>query len=50
MPHFDIIKNTEPSQSFRVKSVMGSYDLQCSNQRKIVENIWEVSLFESQFQ
>ena len=50
MPHFDIIKNTEPSQSFRVKSVMGSYDLQCSNiEERFVGNIdlpenWNIGL------
>ena len=27
MPHFDIIKKADPSESFRVKSVMGSYDM-----------------------
>lgn len=27
MPHFDIIKQSAPSESFRVKSVMGSYDM-----------------------
>lgn len=27
MPHFDIIKQATPGESFRVKSVMGSYDM-----------------------
>lgn len=27
MPHFDIIKRSAPSESFRVKSIMGSYDM-----------------------
>lgn len=27
MPHFDIVKKADPSESFRVKSVMGSYDM-----------------------
>lgn len=27
MPHFDIIKRSDPSESFRVKSVMGQYDM-----------------------
>lgn len=31
MPSFDIIKHAEPTESFRVKSVMGQYDLQESN-------------------
>lgn len=28
MPHFDIIRRAEPGETFRVKSVMGTYDLQ----------------------
>lgn len=28
MPHFDIIRAAQPGESFRVKSVMGTYDLQ----------------------
>lgn len=31
MPHFDIIKQASPVESFRIKSVMGHYDLQQSN-------------------
>ena len=27
MPHFDIVKQSTPSESFRVKSVMGTYDM-----------------------
>lgn len=27
MPHFDIVKRSDPSESFRVKSVMGQYDM-----------------------
>lgn len=27
MPHFDIIKRSQPAETFRVKSVMGSYDM-----------------------
>lgn len=27
MPHFDIVRRAQPSESFRVKSVMGSYDM-----------------------
>jgi ABC-type glutathione transport system ATPase component len=28
MPHFDIIRQSDPAKSFRVASVMGTYDLQ----------------------
>ena len=28
MPHFDIVRRAAPKESFRVKSVMGTYDLQ----------------------
>lgn len=35
MPTFDIIKSAHPGESFRVKSVMGTYDLQSS---KITEH------------
>lgn len=31
MPHFDIIKQSKPSETFRVKSVMGSYDMTASH-------------------
>ena len=31
MPHFDIIRKTEPSETFRVKSVMGTYDMTASH-------------------
>lgn len=31
MPHFDIIKRNKPVESFRVKTVMGTYDLQDNN-------------------
>lgn len=31
MPHFDIIRRTEPKKSFRVATVMGTYDLQQRN-------------------
>ena len=31
MPHFDIIRRTAPKNSFRVASVMGTYDLQERN-------------------
>lgn len=31
MPHFDIIKRAEPSETFRVKSVMGSYDMSAAH-------------------
>lgn len=27
MPHFDIIRQAQPSETFRVKSIMGSYDM-----------------------
>lgn len=30
MPHFDIIKKASPSESFRIKCLMGTYDLQCN--------------------
>ena len=35
MPHFDIIKRAEPSETFRVKSVMGTYDM---TTRKVEEH------------
>lgn len=28
MPHFDIVRQSDPAKSFRVASVMGTYDLQ----------------------
>lgn len=28
MPHFDIVRSSTPKKSFRVDSIMGSYDLQ----------------------
>lgn len=31
MPHFDIIKKSQPGETFRVKSVMGSYDMNASH-------------------
>ena len=31
MPHFNIVKNSEPKGSFRVQSVIGKYDLQAKN-------------------
>lgn len=31
MPHFDIIRKSTPNESFRVKAIMGQYDLQESN-------------------
>lgn len=31
MPHFDIVKKASPTESFRIKSVIGHYDLQQSN-------------------
>lgn len=31
MPSFDIVKRNNPTESFRVKAIMGSYDLQSSN-------------------
>lgn len=31
MPHFDIIKRAQPSETFRVKSVMGSYDMSAAH-------------------
>lgn len=31
MPHFDIIKRSAPSESFRVKSIMGSYDMNAAH-------------------
>ena len=31
MPSFDIVKRANPSDSFRIKSVMGTYDLQQSS-------------------
>lgn len=31
MPHFDIIRRSEPQKSFRVATVMGTYDLQQRN-------------------
>ena len=31
MPSFDIIRKNTPKQSFRVKSVMGTFDLQTHN-------------------
>lgn len=35
MPHFDIIRQASPKETFRVASLMGTYDLQ---QRKVVEH------------
>ena len=31
MPNFDIIRQSTPSKSFRVATVMGTYDLQTNN-------------------
>lgn len=31
MPHFDIIRKSTPNESFRVKAIIGQYDLQESN-------------------
>nr|DAH54406.1 MAG TPA: hypothetical protein [Caudoviricetes sp.] len=31
MPNFDIIRKSEPKETFRVKSVMGTYDLQSNS-------------------
>lgn len=50
MPHFDIVRRTQPAKSFRVASVMGSFDLQSN---EIVErftgdiplpNTWSIGL------
>lgn len=30
MPHFDILRKAEPKKTFRVSSVIGTYDLQSS--------------------
>jgi len=30
MPHFDIVREARPTESFRIKSVIGTYDLQQS--------------------
>ena len=35
MPHFNIVKNSEPKGSFRVQSVIGKYDLQTKNIQEI---------------
>jgi energy-coupling factor transporter ATP-binding protein EcfA2 len=34
MPHFDIIRQSNPQKTFRVASVMGTYDLQTNNIRE----------------
>jgi hypothetical protein len=31
MPNFDIVKKNQPNESYRVKYVMGTYDLQTNN-------------------
>lgn len=50
MPHFDIIRTSAPQKSFRVASVMGTYDLQDNQVREhFVGNIdlpqeWQIGL------
>lgn len=50
MPHFDIIKKSSPAKSFRVASVMGTYDLQSEHisERFVgdidLPNSWNVGL------
>ena len=50
MPHFDIIRENKPSKSFRVASVMGTYDLQSEHVREQfvgdidLPNKWNVGL------
>lgn len=50
MPHFDIIRESTPPATFRVASVMGTYDLQTRNIREHFEgdlslpNNWQVGL------
>lgn len=50
MPHFDIIREVNPQKTFRVASVMGTYDLQSNNvQEHFVGDIntpphWQVGL------
>lgn len=50
MPHFDILRKSEPSKSFRVANVIGTYDLQQSHaEEHFVEDInlpekWNVGL------
>lgn len=50
MPNFDIIKQNKPNESFRVKYVMGTYDLQVSNiEERFTGNIelpneWSIGL------
>lgn len=50
MPSFDIIKRASPSESFRVKSVMGSYDMTTSHTEEHfageinLPNEWNVGL------
>lgn len=34
MPHFDIVREVSPKKTFRVASVMGTYDLQSKNIRE----------------
>lgn len=50
MPHFDIIRESTPPATFRVASVMGTYDLQTRNIREHFEgdlslpNEWQIGL------
>lgn len=50
MPHFDIIRKTAPQKSFRVASIMGTYDLQDNHvQEHFVGDIylpkeWQIGL------
>lgn len=50
MPHFDIVKRSTPSESFRVKSVMGSYDMTTSHTEEhfvgdiILPDHWNIGL------
>lgn len=50
MPHFDIVKKSSPSETFRVKSVMGSYDMTAAHTEEHfvgdinLPNEWNVGL------
>jgi hypothetical protein len=50
MPTFDIVKRSQPKQSFRVASIMGKFDLQSDSiEERFVGNIdinenWQIGL------
>ena len=50
MPHFDIIRESNPERTFRVESVMGTFDLQIDNVKEHfvgdidLPNDWHIGL------